>query len=301
MDPDDEAVAYNEFLALARDEGLIALEIQIVQTPSEANGRSAVALATARSAQAVFSAVGEASPRSAPETWHPFLTTLAELRAKARALRDLTGLDHMVQEELTVPYTPTGDFADAPTRPAAPASRGTSAAPRSGPPIVMGAAGIAARPPATASRSVTPAAPSRPSAPSLDESEEDTDDDDEEPAAPRPIATARPTPAPSRSAPPDESDATEAADEPDEEALPPDHEGIAPDMLAKLKKLAISIADLEGAEITDAEATKRLDDFFMRAFKHPLSRASRLEGQRVVQYLSNDLVKRRGAAGEEKD
>lgn len=95
--------------------------------------------------------------------------------------------------------------------------------------------------------------------------------------------------------------APDGAAEDDEQVLPPDHEGIAPDMLAKLKKLAVSIADLEGAEITDAEATKRLDDFFLRAFKHPLSRASRLEGQRVVQYLSNDLVKRRGATGEEKD
>jgi hypothetical protein len=80
----------------------------------------------------------------------------------------------------------------------------------------------------------------------------------------------------------------------------PDGEGIDKEMEAKLLKLAISIAALEGTDLSDAEARQKLDDFFMRAFKRPLNRASRIEGQRVVQRLSSELSRLRAASHDAK-
>src|SRR2546421_10174301 len=114
MDADGDAVAYHELLGLARDEGLIALDVHVIQVPGEANGCTAVVQATARTHEGGFAAVGEAAAASTPPEWHPFLLTLAELRAKARALRELTGLEHTVREELATPYLP----ADVPAAPA---------------------------------------------------------------------------------------------------------------------------------------------------------------------------------------
>src|SRR5690348_7802409 len=158
MDPDD-AVLYNEFVDLARDHGLLGVEVQVVQTPTEANGHAAVVRATARTAQGGFDAVGEASPRSAPEAWRPFLTTLAELRAKARALRELTGADHAVREELSTPYGPRGEEDEAPSAPVARPAPAYSAPPRAQTPPVS----LAPRPTATL-------APARVAAPADEES-----------------------------------------------------------------------------------------------------------------------------------
>ena len=80
----------------------------------------------------------------------------------------------------------------------------------------------------------------------------------------------------------------------------PDGEGIDKEMEAKLLKLAISIAALEGTDLSDAEAHQKLDDFFMRAFKRPLNRATRIEGQRVVQRLSSELSRLRAASHDAK-
>ena len=76
----------------------------------------------------------------------------------------------------------------------------------------------------------------------------------------------------------------------------PDGEGIDKEMEAKLLKLASSIAALEGTDLSDVEARQKLDDFFVRAFKRPLNRASRSDGQRVVQRLSSELSRLRAAA-----
>lgn len=291
MDPDADAVPYGEFLALARDEGLVALEVQVVQAPSESNGRTAVVQATARGRDnGTFSAVGEASPRSAPDAWHPFLTTLAELRAKARALRDMTGLEHAVQEELTVPYlsmdAPGRDDADdeddEPARPQAQRTPATPTVPRPSSP----ATAQPSRPPI---RAIGPSTRQE-----LDEDdgfEEDEDENEEEGGQDQEAMAAReaahhPEPEPQEQ-------------EGGEDDVPLDFDAIPPDMLSKLIRLAISIAAEEGTEISDAEARRKLDDFFLRAFKHPLSRATRIEGQRVVQRLSGDLARRRMAPTEE--
>lgn len=301
MDPDADAVSYDEFLALARDEGLIALDVQVVQAPADANGRSAVVQATARTAQGSFGAVGEASPHSAPPAWQPFLTTLAELRAKARALRDLTGLEHGVLEELSTPYQKTESDAPAWRQPPA-----NGAAPR--PSTVTPSRAAAAVPTPT----VAPVRPTvRPAPPAFDEDDTDDAAPDEETTAPQDVASAESAPPstptaaePARPAAPIVSElahsSASATSDLDEE---PDSgfDAMGRDMEAKLVKMALSIASLEGSDISETEARQKLDDFFLRAFKHPLSRASRMEGQRVVQRLSGDLARLRTAANEEKE
>ena len=332
MDADGNAVPYHELLGLARDEGLIALDVHVIQAPGEANGCTAVVQATARTQEGGFAAVGEATAASTPPDWHPFLLTLAELRAKARALRELTGLEHTVREELTTPYLPadvpasgsSGDRRPAPyprSEPAGlawpeatrrPGTRAASAArsgatgdslrahgpaePASGsggqlqapPPGAGGGRGVAraARPEGNGSAStpaLRPTPTSTVSSPGGEVAGEgngaDRETHPEDVTAPHPAVAPGPAPA----AP------TRARDE-------PDGEGIDKEMEAKLLKLAISIAALEGTELSDAEARQKLDDFFVRAFKRPLKRASRIEGQRVVQRLSSELSRLRAAS-----
>ncbi len=273
MDPDD-AVPYNEFIDLARDHGLLGIEVQVLQTPGEANGHAAVVRASARTAQGSFDAVGEAAPDSAPAAWRPFLTTLAELRAKARALRELTGAEHAVREELATPYGPRGEDDEGDEFPPAPLAR---PAPAYNPPARTQApqAGPAARPTVVQAQEAPVSTAGDDEDGDADEDAAEVDEPDE--VAPRGRAAAAATP-------------------PSDDELPPDFEGIGREMEAKLLKLAISIATLEGSDISEAEAREKLDAFFLKAFKHPLSRASRLEGQRVVQRLSSDLSQRRSEA-----
>jgi hypothetical protein len=277
MDADGDAVPYHELLGLARDEGLIALDVHVIQAPGEANGWTAVVQATARTQQGGFAAVGEASAASTPPDWRPFLLTLAELRAKARALRELTGLEHTVREELTTPYLPTSG-AGAPLEvppPGAGGGRGTARAAR--PEGNGGASTPALRPTPTS----TVSSSGGEVAGEVTGAEQELHPDAV--TAPHPAGAPGPAPA----AP------TRARDE-------PDGEGIDKEMEAKLLKLAISIAALEGTDLSDAEARQKLDDFFMRAFKRPLNRASRIEGQRVVQRLSSELSRLRAASHDAK-
>jgi hypothetical protein len=324
MDTDGEAVPYHELLGLARDEGLIALDVHVIQTPGEANGCTAVVQATARTQEGGFAAVGEASAASTPPDWHPFLLTLAEVRAKARALRELTGLEHTVREELATPYLPapvpvapaSGSSGDRRPAPCPPGTRAADAArsgatgdslrahglaePASGagaplqapPPGAGGGRGAAraARPEgngAASTPALRPTPTSTVSSPGGEVAGEangaDRETHPEDVTAPHPAVA--PGPAPSEPAP--------TRDE-------PDGEGIDKEMEAKLLKLAISIAALEGTDLSDAEARQKLDDFFLRAFKRPLNRATRIEGQRVVQRLSSELSRLRAASHDAK-
>jgi hypothetical protein len=310
MDADGDAVPYHELLGLARDEGLIALDVHVIQAPGEANGCSAVVQATARTQEGGFAAVGEASAASTPPEWHPFLLTLAELRAKARALRELIGLEHTVREELATPYLSadvpasgssgdrrqaTGDRlrAHGPAEPASgsggqlkapPSTGGGRGTARVATPEGNGNASTPAlrpTPPSTATPPSTVSSPGADVAAEVNGADQETHPDAV--TAPHPAVAPGPAPA----AP------TRARDE-------PDGEGIDKEMEAKLLKLASSIAALEGTDLSDAEARQKLDDFFMRAFKRPLNRATRIEGQRVVQRLSGELSRLRAASHDAK-
>lgn len=247
---DDDRVPYSEFLGLARDEGLVGLDVQVVQAPSDANGHRAVVHVTARASGTSFTAVGEASPSSAPEAWHAFLTTLAELRAKARALRELTGLEHSVLEELSVPY------------------RGDE---------VTLSGGLSERRPAPPAANSAPIRSMRVVGERTDSDEDGGGEGEDREGEQRPPAGRLAF------------------------GVPEDEGGLDPDMVAKLKKLTVSISALEGDDLSDAEATQKLDDFFMRAFKHPMARGSRIEGQRVVQRLSGELASRRAATNNDEE
>jgi hypothetical protein len=281
MDADGNAVPYHELLGLARDEGLIALDVHVIQAPGEANGCTAVVQATARTQEGGFAAVGEATAASTPPDWHPFLLTLAELRAKARALRELTGLEHTVKEELATPYLPghvPASGAGAPLQAPPPSAGGGRGAARAARPEGNGTASTPA-PRLTATSTVSS---------SGGEAAGEVNGADQET---HPDAVTAPHPAVAPGSAPAEP--TRARDE-------PDGEGIDKEMEAKLLKLAISIAALEGTDLSDAEARQKVDDFFVRAFKRPLNRASRIEGQRVVQRLSSELSRLRAASHEAK-
>jgi hypothetical protein len=281
MDADGNAVPYYELLGLARDEGLIALDVHVIQAPGEANGCTAVVQATARTQEGGFAALGEATAASTPPEWHPFLLTLAEVRAKARALRELTGLEHTVREELATPYLPAyvpASGAGAPLQAPPPSAGGGRGAARGARPEGNGAASTPALRSTPAS---TVSSPGVEVAGGTNGADRETHPEDV--TAPHPVVA----PEPAAAAP------TRARDE-------PDGEGIDKEMEAKLLKLAISIAALEGTDLSDAEARQKLDDFFVRAFKHPLNRASRIEGQRVVQRLSSELSRLRAASHDAK-
>jgi hypothetical protein len=308
MDADGDAVSYHELLGLARDEGLIALDVHVIQAPGEANGCTAVVQATARTQEGSFAAVGEATAASTPPEWHPYLLTLAEVRAKARALRELTGLEHTVREELATPYLP----ADVPAAPASGSSgdrrqatgdslraqgpaeppSGAGAPLQAPPPSAGGGRGVAQAAGPEGNGAASPPAP-RPtptatvSSPGGEVAGEASGADQET----HPDAVTAPHSAVAREP---------AAPEPARARDEPDGEGIDREMEAKLLKLAISIAALEGTDLSDAEARQKVDDFFVRAFKRPLNRASRIEGQRVVQRLSSELSRLRAASHDAK-
>ncbi len=309
-----------ELLGMARDEGLVALEVEVVQAPSAANEHTAVVCVSARTANFTASAVGEASPQSAPASWRPFLTTLAEIRAKARALRELTGQGFAVQEELDVPY-PRGDELE--ERPAVREAPRPYTAPRPAPtpaPAPAPAAGssILAAPydpfGAPASRDEPPIDPltflrpasslippgSAPPTPPVRRVQDDGDEPEEEEEtpspAPRMIGSAgdERSPVPTIKVAPEEEEDDDEEKEEEEDDLP-DYDRIDPDMLAKLKKLAISLAQFTDKNATEDDAQRRLDAYFMKAFNHPLGKGTRNEGRLVVGTLSKQLAARNAA------
>ena len=66
-------------------------------------------------------------------------------------------------------------------------------------------------------------------------------------------------------------------------------DGLGTDMLNRLLEMTKRKAAIEGNTAGDDEALQRLDSYFQRAFGHPLSEATRMEGQRVIQRLAADL------------
>lgn len=297
----------DELMGMARDEGLIAVEVQVVQAPSTANEHTAVVCVSARTANFTTSAVGEASPQSSSAPWRPFLTTLAEIRAKARALRELTGQGFAVEEELDVPY-PRGDgFEDGPTvrETPRPYTAPRPAPTPSAPPTPSAASFDPFGSPSSREQdAVDPLSMLRPLSSLIppgstppppvsrrlqDDDEDEQEGEEETPGpAPRMIGStgAELSPAPT----------IQAEDEEEEEDDDlPDYDRIDPDMLAKLKKLAISLAQFTDKNATEDDAQRRLDAYFMKAFNHPLNKGTRNEGRLVVGTLSKQLAARNAA------
>lgn len=95
-------VTYEGLLDLAHQIGLISLEVDLIQFPSEENNMTAIARAVATTEKGRFTDIGDASPRSVNNMLAPHIIRMASTRAKARALRDLTNVGMTAIEELSI-------------------------------------------------------------------------------------------------------------------------------------------------------------------------------------------------------
>ena len=94
-------ILYGGLLELAHQKGLKSLEVEIVQIPSQDNNMYAVCKATARAEDGmVYSEVGDACPTNVNVNIIPHILRMAATRAKARALRDFTGIDMVSVDEM---------------------------------------------------------------------------------------------------------------------------------------------------------------------------------------------------------
>ena len=95
-----EVVTYQGLLSKAHDEGLKAVRTNLVQIPTDDNGRTAIAKAEVETGKGLFEAHGDASPLNVNSFIIPHLIRMAETRAKARALRDAVNIGVVSFEEL---------------------------------------------------------------------------------------------------------------------------------------------------------------------------------------------------------
>ena len=94
-------ILYGGLLELAREKGIRRLEAEIVQIPSPENGNYAVCSATLEGEDgSIYREVGDASPDNVNRNIAPHILRMAATRAKARALRDFTGVDMTSLEEM---------------------------------------------------------------------------------------------------------------------------------------------------------------------------------------------------------
>jgi len=94
-------VLYAGVLDLATQQGLLKLEVELLQYPSKENGNEAIchAVAEGKSGQ-VFSDVGDANPNNCHSMIAKHLIRMASTRAKGRALRDMCNIGIACLEEL---------------------------------------------------------------------------------------------------------------------------------------------------------------------------------------------------------
>jgi len=94
-------VLYAGVLDLATQNGLLKLEVELLQYPSKDNGNEAIcrAVAEGKSGQ-VFSDVGDANPGNCHSMIAKHLIRMASTRAKGRALRDMCNIGIACLEEL---------------------------------------------------------------------------------------------------------------------------------------------------------------------------------------------------------
>jgi len=314
MSTDGSALGYPELLRLATSKGLTELDSTIVQIPSEANGGHGVVLAAARTGTGLFRALGEAWRDTLPTSQQAQTLTVAEVRAKTRALCEAVGMP----QPLAAAATPLAG------------SEPSTASP-------MAALRPVAPPmPRQVERSATATAPQtteRPTAPREElASRPGLADPDADPvrrgaeqdtvsAGTRGLgglaevvvakppagvvpAPATPAPAPGRPAggiaPEDEPAGTAAGKErtlsprPVSRPAPGSplgNDGIGPDITSKLLQMTRRIAELKAEEMTEEGALERLDSFFQRRFGHGLDQATRMEGQGVVQRLASEVAR----------
>jgi hypothetical protein len=94
-------VLYAGVLDLATQNGLLKLEVELLQYPSKENGNEAIcrAVAVGKSGQ-VFADIGDANPNNCHSMIAKHLIRMASTRAKGRALRDMCNIGIACLEEL---------------------------------------------------------------------------------------------------------------------------------------------------------------------------------------------------------
>jgi hypothetical protein len=98
---DKDFVQYAGLLDLAHQHGLIKLEVEHLQFPSQENNHVAICRAVATSnTGAVFSDIADADPKNVTKMIVPHILRMASTRAKARALRDMCNIGITCMEEL---------------------------------------------------------------------------------------------------------------------------------------------------------------------------------------------------------
>jgi len=92
---------YAGVLDLATQQGLLKLEVELLQYPSKENGNEAIchAVAEGKSGQ-VFSDIGDANPGNCHSMIAKHLIRMSSTRAKGRALRDMCNIGIACLEEL---------------------------------------------------------------------------------------------------------------------------------------------------------------------------------------------------------
>lgn len=117
-----EVIKYAGLLAKAHEEGLSSISTELVQTPSDGNGFTAIIRAQVTTSKGTFSALGDSNPDNVNPMIRPHMLRMAETRAKARALRDAVNVGMLSLEELGSEV----DEADTAQQPAPPAERPVS-------------------------------------------------------------------------------------------------------------------------------------------------------------------------------
>lgn len=95
-----EFVTYEGLLDLAHQKGLKGIATKLIQIPTSENSNTCIVQAVAMSDEGEFCGIGDANPSNVNSFISKHLIRMAETRAKARALRDLTNVGMTAFEEL---------------------------------------------------------------------------------------------------------------------------------------------------------------------------------------------------------
>ena len=93
-------VTYEGLLDLAHQKGLKGIETELIQTPNKENNNTCIVKAIAKLENGEFYGIGDANPSNVGAFVSKHIIRMAETRAKARALRDLTNVGMTAIEEL---------------------------------------------------------------------------------------------------------------------------------------------------------------------------------------------------------
>ena len=93
-------ITYEGLLDLAHQKGLKGIETKLIQIPDKENLNTCIVQAIAKLEDGEFYGLGDANPSNVNSFISKHLIRMAETRAKARALRDLTSIGMTAFEEL---------------------------------------------------------------------------------------------------------------------------------------------------------------------------------------------------------